>query len=418
VDCRIYTDASVPDIVQSVLKDAGYTDVKVDLGGDYAKREYCVQYREDCLNFISRLMQQEGIYYYFTHDKTKHTMVLADGVSGHAANEGFVRVPYLHTTDSVLRRESTITTWASSRGADAVKYQLTDYDPMAPKSALLSTGSSDGHGSAGTSPGMVAFDFPGAHKVADVGQHFAQVRAEALTAARSYYKGSTSACSAEIGALFTLSDYPREEHNREYLIIGTTIHLAGAGSVSGGGDAAPAFRCEFDAIESSKTFRSLPTAVKPTIVGLQTAIVCGSETDEDIVVDQHGRVQVTFHWNKPDKPNAKSSCPVRVAVGWQEMGRHQHSARGTGSSGEFSRRRPGSPADHRQRLQRRQPGALQPAGQQDAKRHQEPQLVGWHGGFQRTALRRQEGQRRFLHACAERHARGSRERSRGDHRSR
>ncbi|MFC3653408.1 type VI secretion system Vgr family protein [Dyella humi] len=316
VDCRIYTDVSVPDIVKSVLNDAGYTDVKLSLSGNYAKREYCVQYREDCLNFISRLMQQEGIYYYFTHDETTHTMVLADSVSAHAVNKDFARVPYLHTTDSVLRREATITTWASSRSADAVKYQLTDYDPMAPKTSLLSTGTSDGHGTAGTSPGMVAFDFPGAHKVADVGQHFAQVRAEALTAARSHYKGSTGACGIEIGALFTLSDYPRKEHNREYLIIGTTIQLAGAGHASGGSDDAPSFRCDFDAIESKQTFRSLHTSVKPTVVGLQTAIVCGSKTDEDIVVDQHGRVQVTFHWNKPDKPNAKSSCPVRVATPW------------------------------------------------------------------------------------------------------
>ncbi|GLQ87407.1 type VI secretion system Vgr family protein [Dyella flagellata] len=316
VDCRIYTDMTVPDIVKSVLNDAGYSDVKLSLSGNYAQREYCVQYREDCLNFVSRLMEQEGIYYFFTHDASKHTMVLADSVSAHAVNKDFARVPFLPSTDSVLRRESTITTWASSRGMDAAKYQLTDYDPMAPKTSLLATGTSDGHGTAGSSDGVVAFDFPGAHKVADVGQHFAQVRAEALSVARSHYTATTGACSVEIGGLFTLSDYPRKPLNREYLIIGTTIHLSGAAAASGSSDNGPAFQCSFEAIESSQTFRSLPTAVKPTVVGLQTAVVCGSKTDEDIVVDQHGRVQVTFHWNKPDKPHAKSSCPVRVATPW------------------------------------------------------------------------------------------------------
>lgn len=316
VDCRIYPDMSVPDIVKSVLNDAGYTDVKLSLSGNYAKREYCVQYREDCLNFISRLMEQEGIYYFFTHTDSTHTMVLADGVSAHAVKKDFARVPYLHSTDSVLRQEATITTWAASRGQDAAKYQLTDFDPMTPKASLLSTGLSDGHGTAGANGSMVAFDFPGAHSVADVGQHYAQVRAEALSAARSHYTGTTGAPSVEIGALFTLSDYPRNELNCEYLIVGTTIHLAGAGHASGSSSDEPSFQCNFEAIESKHTFRSLPTAVKPTIVGLQTAIVCGSKTDEDIVVDQHGRVQVTFHWNKPDKPNAKSSCPVRVATPW------------------------------------------------------------------------------------------------------
>lgn len=315
VDCRIYTDMTVPDIVKSVLSDAGYTEVKLSLSGNYATREYCVQYREDCLNFISRLMEQEGIYYFFTHDATKHTMVLADSVSAHAVGKDFARVPYLHNTDSVLRREATITTWSSARGMDSAKYQLTDYDPMAPKTALLSTGTSDGHGTAGTN-GVVAFDFPGAHKVADVGHHFAQVRAEALTVARSHYTGTTAAPGVEIGGLFTLTDYPRQAFNREYLITGTTIHLAGAAAASGSGDNEPSFQCSFEVIESSQTFRSLPTAAKPTIVGLQTAVVCGSKTDEDIVVDKYGRVQVTFHWNKPDKPNAKSSCPVRVATPW------------------------------------------------------------------------------------------------------
>jgi type VI secretion system secreted protein VgrG len=316
VDCRIYTEMSVPDIVKSVLSDAGYSDIKLSLSSNYATRDYCVQYREDCLNFISRLMEQEGIYYFFTHDQTTHTMVLADGVSAHSVNKEFGKVPYLHSTDSVLRTQSTITTWASARGLDAAKYQLTDYDPMAPKTSLLSTGTSDGHGTAGSSNGLVAFDYPGAHTVADVGQHYAQVRAEALSVARSHYTGTTGACSIEIGGLFTLSDYPRQALNREYLIVGTTIHLAGAGHASGSSSNEPSFQCIFEAIESSQTFRSLPTAVKPSIIGLQTAVVCGSDTDEDIVVDQYGRVQVTFHWNKPDKPNAKSSCPVRIATPW------------------------------------------------------------------------------------------------------
>ena len=316
VDCRIYTNMTTPDIVQSVLSDAGYTDIRLSLTANYASRDYCVQYREDCLNFISRLMEQEGIYYFFTHDQTTHTMVLADGVSAHSVNRDFGTVPYLPVTDRVLRKQSTISSWASSRGLDAAKYQLTDYDPLAPKTSLLATGTSDGHGSAGSSNGLVAFDYPGAHVAAAVGQHYAQVRAEALSATRSQYAGTTAACSAAIGALFTLSDYPRAALNREYLIIATMIHLAGGGYASGSGDGAPSFSCSFEAIESSQAYRSLPSALKPAVVGLQTAVVTGSDTDEEIAVDKYGRVQVTFHWNKPDKENAQSSCAVRVASPW------------------------------------------------------------------------------------------------------
>jgi type VI secretion system secreted protein VgrG len=312
VDCRIFKNQSVTDIVKAVLAEVGYTDVKTNLSGSYATREYCVQYREDGLNFISRLLQQEGIYYYFTHTASAHTMVLADGVGSHAVASDFDKVPYHAVADSVLRAHSAISEWASLRGVDGTKVQLTDYNPLKPKASLLSRADSDGHGAAG----ITVFDYPGTHDEADLGKHYAQMRAEALSASRSRYAGSTDACSIEIGALFTLTDYPRGELNQEYLVVATSMHLEAAGYASGMGASGPAFNCHFEALESKQPYRSMPSARKPTVVGLQTAIVTGSETDEDIAVDKYGRVQVNFHWNMPDKPKADCSCPVRVASPW------------------------------------------------------------------------------------------------------
>jgi type VI secretion system secreted protein VgrG len=313
VDCRIFTDMAVPDIVKAVLNEAGYSDVKLSLSASYAKREYCVQYREDGLNFISRLMEQEGIYYYFTHDTHTHTMVLADGVGSHAVTKEFAQVAYAAGTDSVLRRQATVSAWSCARSVDVTKCQLTDYNPLTPKASLLATGSASGHGS---SDSVTVFDYPGTHGVADLGQHYAQVRAEALSAARSHYSGKTGSCGVEIGGLFTLSAYPRSALNQEYLVTAAAMQLHGASRASGGGSDEPSFSCSFEAIESRQPYRSLPTAAKPVVAGMQTAVVCGSDTDEDIAVDKYGRIQVTFHWNKPDKANAKSSCPVRVASPW------------------------------------------------------------------------------------------------------
>lgn len=312
VDCRIFTDATVPDIIKQLLSESGYTDVKLSLSGNYASRDYCVQYREDCLSFIHRLMEQEGIYYYFTHDESKHTMVLADGVGAHSAAGDFKVVPYAANVDSVLRREATIGMFDATRGMDSATFKLTDYNPLSPKTALLSSNTSDGHQ---PEKSYSVFDFPGAHSEAGVGQHYATVRAEAHTASQSQYSGLTEAPGAQIGNLFTLSQYPRKELNQEYLITGTSTHIHAGGHASGDGGAL-AFQCRFRALESHIPFRKEVKTVKPTIVGLQTAVVCGSKTDEDIVVDKYGRVQVTFHWNKPDKPKAKSSCPVRVATPW------------------------------------------------------------------------------------------------------
>lgn len=312
LDCRIFTEMTVPQIIQQLLEESGYTDVKNSLTGNYVKRDYCVQYREDCLTFIDRLMEQEGIYYYFTHDSSKHTMVLADGVGAHSAAATFKKVPFAAGAGGSLGREATIATFESTRGVDGATVKLTDYNPLTPKASLLSTHTSDGNQ---PTPTHSSFDFPGAHGDAGLGQHYASVRAEALTAARSSCHGTTDACGAEAGNLFTLSNYSRTDLNQEYLLTATQSYLHSGGRASGSGDHLE-FQCRFWAIPSKIPFRSALATVKPRIDGLQTAIVTGSETDEDIAVDQYGRVQVNFHWNMPDKPKAKCSCPVRVASPW------------------------------------------------------------------------------------------------------
>ncbi len=316
VDCRIFTEMTAPDIIQKLLEESGYTDVKNSLTGNYAQRDYCVQYREDCLSFIHRLMEQEGIYYYFTHDSSKHTMVLADGVGAHAAIDEFKKVPFAAGAGGALGKAATVATFGAVRGVDGATFKLTDYNPLTPKASLLSSHTSDGNQPTTT---HAVFDFPGAHGDASVGQHYASVRAEALTAARSGYHGTTDACGAEAGNLFTLSDYSRQELNQEYLLTATQSYLRGAGHASGSGGHLE-FQCQFRAIPGSIPFRKEIRTAKPKVAGLQTAIVTGSDTDEDIAVDQYGRVQVNFHWNMPDKPNAKCSCPVRVASPWAGKG--------------------------------------------------------------------------------------------------
>ncbi|MEO5829998.1 MAG: type VI secretion system tip protein TssI/VgrG, partial [Rhodanobacter sp.] len=319
VDCRIYTDKTVPEIVSSVLSDIGYADVKTSLSASYPKREYCVQYREDCFNFISRLMEQEGIYYYFTHTASTHTMVLADALGAHAAVSPFDTIPYCPPVQGGKRHEATIAEWGRLRSVHSLKFQLTDYDPLKPKASLLVTESVGNGSEYHQLSGLEVFDYPGLHVETADGQRYAQVRVEAANVPHMQYTGSSDAEGLATGALFKLKDFPNSELNQEYLVIGSLIHLEEPDYASGGVGSAP-FRCTFQAIESRQPYRSLPSAIKPHVVGLQTAVVTGSKTDEDIAVDKYGRVQVTFHWNKPDKKNAQSSCPVRVASPWAGKG--------------------------------------------------------------------------------------------------
>jgi type VI secretion system secreted protein VgrG len=317
VDCRIYTKMSVPEIISAVLGEIGYADIKKSLSGNYPKRDYCVQYREDYFSFISRLMEQEGIYYYFTHASGTHTMVLADALGAHARTRGFEKIPYCPATLRGPFAPASITAWSSRQTVNSLKFQLTDYDPLNPKTSLLATRSLDSGSDYHNLSGLDVFDYPGCHALAEQGQHYAQVRMEAMNVPHALFKGSTDACGMSIGALFELQDFPRNELNCEYLVTSIDLRFEEPDYVSGGvGQAAEPFSCSFEAIASKLPYRSAQTTPSPRIMGLQTAVVTGSETDEDIAVDKYGRVQVTFHWNKPDKPNAQSSCPVRVASPW------------------------------------------------------------------------------------------------------
>jgi len=315
-DCRIFSQMTVPDIVQQVLRDVGYADVKLDLNATYPVRDYCVQYREDSFNFISRLMQQEGIYYYFTHTAGAHTMVLADALGAHAVVDGFATIHYNPSLGRATDSAMSIREWTRQRAVQSLQYQLDDYDPLKPKTSLLATESvangSDYHGVSG----LDVYDYPGAHLTPEVARHYAQVRVEARNAPHDLYRGRTNARGLATGALFTLKDFPQTDLNREYLVVGTSMELEESGYASGatGGDP---FTCNFEAIKSAQPYRSQSTALKPHIVGLQTAVVSG-QTDEDIVVDQYGRVQVTFHWSRAEgeQQDAPVSCWVRVASPW------------------------------------------------------------------------------------------------------
>lgn len=317
-DCRIFSDQSVPDIVRTLLDEAGYSDVKLSLGGNYPRREYCVQYREDSFNFISRLLEQEGIYYFFRHDRNRHTMVLADGLGAHERDASYGTLPYMPPAQQRTRSLPAVGEWQAVRAVHTTTHGLTDYDPLRPRASLAVSrdcGADDLH----PVSGLEAFDYPGSHLQTADGERYAQVRAEAHNVERARYSGQSNAPGLAAGDLFELKDFPRAAWNREYLLIGTSIRLEESDYASGGAGGEAPFDCRFEAIESGLPFRSARRARRPVVAGLQTATVAGDE-DEDINVDEHGRIRVVFHWTTADRKGEKESCPVRVASSWAGKG--------------------------------------------------------------------------------------------------
>jgi type VI secretion system secreted protein VgrG len=318
-DCRIYRNMSVPQIVSQLLNEIGYGDLKQSLTGNYAKREYCVQYRESDFDFMSRLMEQEGIYYFFTHTEHAHTMVLADSLGAHAAVPGFEQIPYAPQIAHSNRTRASIGNWCVERTTNPTKVQLDDYDYLKPRASLLATeevtDTADAHRISGLDIYDYAYGTYGYDQQIADGQRWARVRADALNVPQAVSSGNTDASGLATGALFRLTDFPVAQVNQEYLVVETDIRVFEPGYISGETETRQPFECDFKAIRSRQPFRAMPTTPRPTIAGLQTAVVYG-DTPEDIAVDKYGRVQVTFFWNQPGKPNAQNSCPVRVAQMW------------------------------------------------------------------------------------------------------
>ena len=311
-DCRIFQQKSIPDIIKSVFREHGTADFEDALNGSYSPRDYCVQYMETDFDFVSRLMEEEGIYYFFRHEKDKDTLVLCDSAGAHRATPGCETLSYYPPSENVVREEDHIDHWLLSHSMESGKLSHTDFDFIKPRTSLLAQ-----HATAGTYPKSDAevFAYPGGYLTVGDGGRYAQRRLEALQQQHERVMGGGNARALAVGALFSLENYPREDQNREYLVVAALHHLSGTDYESGVAHASADITVSFDAIPSKQPYRSLPTTRRARVAGPQTAIVVG-KAGEEIYTDQYGRVKVQFHWDRLGKRDENSSCWVRVSQVW------------------------------------------------------------------------------------------------------
>jgi type VI secretion system secreted protein VgrG len=311
-DCCIFQDMTVPDIIEDVFKFYGFNDYKVKLSATYPKWEYCVQYRETDFNFVSRLMEQEGIYYFFEHEDGKHTLVLADSISAHKPFPGYSEVTFHELEGGAVERE-VITDWTVEKEAQPVAYVLQDFDFKKPKTSLLA--SSNVKRKYGKAEYEI-YDFPGEYVEHAEGDRLTDVRLNELQAQYETLHGQASARGLAAGATFKLKKHPRADQNREYLLTEVSFNAdAGKFASDGGKGEGEFFSCSFSAIDKTQQFRAPRITPKPIVQGPQTAIVVGP-SGEEIYTDQHARVKVHFPWDRHDKSDENSSCWIRVSQHW------------------------------------------------------------------------------------------------------
>ncbi len=313
-NCRIFQNKTAVEIIEDVFKIHGFSaNYENRVPGALPKREYCVQYRETDFAFVSRLMEEEGVYYYFRHEDGKHTLVLSDSKSSHDPAPGFEQIAYRPAVDGNLDREH-IVHWTMMRQIQPGCFEHTDFDFTAPNKALLAQSRDDqGHASAG----FQLFDYPGNYTEKGHGDTSARTRLEQRHAEYEVYHGEALSRGITCGCLFGLEEFPQDAQNMKYLITSTTLNVASDEfeTVAELDRSIEPISCSFTAIPETVTFRSRSITLKPVVHGPQTAIVVGPE-GEEIHTDEYGRVKVQFHWDRYGAADENSSCFIRVAQPW------------------------------------------------------------------------------------------------------
>lgn len=307
-DTRIFQDVTVVDILKKVFEPFE-PEYQFQLQGNFPKYDYCVQYRETDFNFASRLMEQEGIYYYFTHTADKHTMVLVNSPSAHESNPWQETFQFRDSIDGHLEFEA-VTQWQTTKEIQSGKVVLRDYDFESPAVSLQTQ-------AAATRPKafdlLEHYDYPGNYVRKPVGERYSKLRIEELQSRYSRVHASGALRGMACGTRFALQGHPRADQNRDHLVLSTRMQMAYSGYESG--PDRTYCLCQFTAMDGDELYRPERITPKPLVAGVHTAVVVGPAGDE-IYTDAHGRVKVQFHWDRLGKKDAKSSCWVRVSSPW------------------------------------------------------------------------------------------------------
>lgn len=307
-NCRIFQELSVPDIIKKVFMENGFSDFKIELTHTYKPRNYCVQYRESDFNFISRLMECEGIFYFFKHEKNKHTLVIADSVSAYQTIDGYETIPYFPPENSGQRKQDHIYEWHTSHKVQPGTYVLNDYDFEKPKSNLVTKFTEKKQHSHAEGE---HYDYPGNYFEPPSGESYANIRLDELQTDHEVIQGRGNAMGLTAGMLFTLKDHYIAPENTKHIIISANLLIVSNQYRSSSSEESH-YECNFTAIRATQQFRPRRLTPVPFVQGPQTATVVGKE-GEEIWTDKYGRIKVKFHWDRDDKKNETSSCWMRVS---------------------------------------------------------------------------------------------------------
>jgi type VI secretion system secreted protein VgrG len=308
-DCRIFQKKSVPDIVKQLFGEYGFSDYRFRLTGTHEPREYCVQYRETDYNFIARVLEEEGIFYFFDHEEGKHTLVVADNPRAHQPCPVLDRLRFTHQQES-LSDDDVVTWFSKEQEVRASKCSLTDYNFETPSLDLAASAT-------GSDPRKYElYDYPACATKRDRTEALAHFRQQEEDASRVLLRGTGYARSLTPGFKCSVKGVGEDvsaTFDGEYVI--TSVTHSAAESYAGGEESSVSYENAFECIPVSVPFRPVRRTPRPVVHGVQPAVVVGP-AGEEIFVDKYGRVKVQFFWDREGKRDENSSSWLRVSQPW------------------------------------------------------------------------------------------------------
>ncbi len=315
---RIFQKLTAPDILKKLLDGM---EVTWELQSSYQAREYCVQYRETDFNFISRLMEEEGIFYFFRFTKDSHKLVLADSKASHHDMPG--QASLIYDVDAGGGRDETrISNWTKTQGLGPGKFSLQDYDFENPQTNLLASqdilpsttvGKVNHKLKVSGNDQFEIYHYPGGYEDKGRGRDFAKRAVEQLETSQFIIQGESNIYHMTPGYRFTLTRHPHAEGS--YILTAVSHSAYEGGFQSEDQIGRNHYANHFSCIPLSLQYRPPRVTQKPRIWGCQTAVVVGP-SGEEIYTDKYGRVKVHFHWDRENPQDQSSSCWIRVATNW------------------------------------------------------------------------------------------------------
>lgn len=315
-DCRIFQDKTTQQIVQQVFKAAGLpaTSLRFSLSGGLPVRGYCVQYRESDWAFVARLLEEDGLFFFFEHEQDSHTLVIGDAPGAHKPIAGDAELPY--NDQASASTQDAVHEFRLTARLGPGKFTARDFNFTTPDESL------EGQ-SSGSSGDLEVYEFPGRHDTAASASRLAKVRLQELQARLRIGEGKSSCSRLVPGYTVSLKEHAgalNEGLLQRYLVLAVTHEGAEPQGLGVDGVGLESrYDNSFEWIPASVPFRPARRTPRPELRGVQTAIVVGPG-GEEIHTDEHGRVKVQFHWDRQGRHDDASSCWIRVSQVWAGQG--------------------------------------------------------------------------------------------------